>query len=74
MDEMTPALTYEVDAVMEAEGGIVRCDESEADYWGLYERPTTPDEHGNCLAVWIADFARKEDALVFKKLMEDNHK
>lgn len=74
MDEVTPAFTYEVEAVTETEEGVAICNESDADYWGLYERPITPDEHGDRLAVWVADFARKEDALAFKKLMEDNHK
>ena len=46
------------------------CNESEADYWGVYERPTTPNEHGACLAVWVADFARREDAMVFRDLLE----
>ena len=45
------------------------CNECDADYWGLYERPTTPDAHGCCLAIWIADFARREDAMVFRDLL-----
>lgn len=69
MDEVTPAFTYEVEAVMETEDGITRCEESNADYWGLYERPTTPDEHGCCPAVWVADFARREDAMVFRDVL-----
>jgi hypothetical protein len=44
---------------MRAEGGWEKCDESEADQWSVYER----DADG--LAVWVADFARKEDAINF---------
>lgn len=69
MGEVTPAFTYEVDAVMETEDGVTKCNESDADYWGVYERPTTPNEYGHCLAVWIADFARREDAMVFRDLL-----
>lgn len=66
--------TYEVEAVREDEDGIAMCDESEADFWGVYERPVEPDDHGNQLAVWVADFARREDAQVFRDLMEENSK
>jgi len=67
---MTPAFTYEVEAVHdEDDGSVSMCNECDADYWGLYERPTTPDDHGNCLAVWVADFARREDAMVFRDLL-----
>lgn len=66
---MTPAFTYEVEAVTETEDGISMCEECDADYWGLYERPTTPNEHGHCLASWVADFARREDAMVFRDLL-----
>jgi len=46
------------------------CTESEADFWGVYERPINPPHY----ATWIADFARKEDAVVFRQLMEDTNK
>lgn len=64
------SLTYEIEPVMEDEGIAVPCDECHADYWSLRERPTTPDESGWGVAVWVADFARKEDALNFKELLE----
>jgi len=66
---MTALFTYEIEAICENEDGIAMCDESDADFWGLYERPTTPDDHGNCLAVWVADFARREDAMVFRDIL-----
>jgi hypothetical protein len=50
---------YELTPTMRAEGGWEKCDESEADQWSVYER----DAEG--LAVWVADFARKEDAINF---------
>lgn len=63
--------TYEVEALLDDDTGCpCMCNESEADYWGVYERPTTPDEHGACLAVWVADFARREGAMVFRDLLE----
>lgn len=66
---MTGSFEYEVEALLKDEDGVSMCDECDADYWGLYERPTTPDEHGNCLAVWVADFARREDAMVFRDIL-----
>jgi hypothetical protein len=56
---------------MMEEDGWVKCEESEADQWSVYERPIQPDETGARLAVWIADFARKEDALAFVELFND---
>jgi len=50
---------YELTPTMRAEGGWEKCEESEADQWSVYER----DADG--LAVWVADFARKEDAINF---------
>lgn len=66
---MTPAFTYEVEAVHDEDGSVSMCNECDADYWGVYERPTTPNEYGHCLAVWVADFARREDAMVFRDLL-----
>lgn len=39
MGEVTPAFTYEVDAVMETEDGVAKCNESDADYWGGLRTP-----------------------------------
>jgi len=44
--------------------GWTKCAESEADQWSVYER----DNDG--LAVWVADFARKEDAINFMGILE----
>ncbi len=52
-------MIYEITPTMRAEGGWEKCDESEADQWSVYER----DADG--LAVWVADFVRKEDAINF---------
>ncbi len=57
-------MIYEITPTMRAEGGWEKCDESEADQWSVYER----DAGG--LAVWVADFARKEDAINFAGGME----
>jgi hypothetical protein len=57
-------MIYEITPTMRAEGGWEKCDESEADQWSVYER----DADG--LAVWVADFARKEDAINFAGGME----
>jgi len=67
---MTAKFTYEVRPCIEEEDGVSECAESEADYWGLYERHAEEDIYGHKLAVWVADFARKEDALAMKELME----
>ena len=66
---MTGEFAYEVRPCLQEWNGIAMCDESDADFWGLYERPTTPDDHGNCLAVWVAGFARREDAMVFRDIL-----
>jgi hypothetical protein len=60
---------YEIAPTMMEEDGWVMCDESSADQWSVYERPIQPDETGARLAVWVADFARKEDALAFVELL-----
>jgi hypothetical protein len=60
---------YEIAPTMMEEDGWVKCEESTADQWSVYERPTEPDETGARLAVWVADFARKEDALAFVELL-----
>jgi hypothetical protein len=52
-------MIYEITPTMRAEDGWEKCEESEADQWSVYER----DADG--LAVWVADFARKEDAINF---------
>ena len=62
---------YEITPTMVLEDGITKCADSEADQWSVYERPLQGDEHGHCLAVWVADFARKEDAQAFVSLFED---
>lgn len=69
---MTAKFTYEVRPCLDEPDGVTECPEYEAEFWGVYERPVDPDEHNFRLATWIADFARKEDALVFRQLMEDN--
>lgn len=69
-----PDFTYEVQPCVDEGGLTAPCSEAEADYWGVYERPKKPDAQGNHLGTWVADFARKEDAEVFKKLMEDSWK
>jgi hypothetical protein len=58
-DDAMNEFKYELTPTMRAEGGWEKCDESEADQWSVYER----DADG--LAVWVADFARKEDAINF---------
>ena len=60
---------YEIEPTMVLEDGVVKCAESEADQWSVYERPLQPNEHGFYLPVWVADFARKEDAMAFVALM-----
>jgi hypothetical protein len=62
---------YEITPTMMEEDGWVKCEESTADQWSVYERPIQPDETGTRLAVWIADFARKEDAQAFVELFND---
>ena len=69
---MTAKFTYEAHPCIEELDGVTECPEAEADFWGVYERPVEPDEYNSRLAIWIADFARKEDALVFRQRMEDN--
>jgi hypothetical protein len=63
--------TYEISPTMREDDGWVKCSENNADQWSVYERPLQGDENGHCLAVWIADFARKEDALAFLELFND---
>jgi hypothetical protein len=63
-DDTMNEFKYELTPTMRAEGGWEKCDESEADQWSVYER----DADG--LAVWVADFARKEDAINFAGGME----
>lgn len=48
---------------------VYECDSSEASFWGLYERPALPDDHGERLAVWVADFAREDDSTAFAELL-----
>jgi hypothetical protein len=65
---------YEVQGVMtDDEGGMAKCDDSEADVWAVYERPVEPDENGDRLAVWIAEFSRKEDAQFFAHHMQETN-
>jgi hypothetical protein len=59
--------TYEVRPCIEEADGVSECEESVADFWGVYERPVVGGVGG--LATWIADFARKEDALWFSENM-----
>jgi hypothetical protein len=54
---------YEITPTMREDDGWVKCAESTADQWSVYER----DNDG--LAVWVADFARKEDAIIFAGLL-----
>jgi hypothetical protein len=60
---------YEIEPTMVMEDGVAKCAESEADQWSVYERPLEPNEYGFYLPVWVADFARKEDAQAFVSLM-----
>ena len=69
---MTAKFTYEQRPCIEEPDGITECPEPEADLWGVYERRVEPDAMGFRPGMWIADFARKEDALAFKQLMEKN--
>lgn len=69
---MTAKFTYEARPCVPVPGWGAKSDEAEADFWSVHERPVEPDEYNSRLAIWIADFARKEDALVFRQLMEDN--
>jgi hypothetical protein len=55
---------YEMNPTMRENEGWTKCAESEADQWSVYER----DNDG--LAVWVADFARKEDAINFMGILE----
>lgn len=50
---------------------VTVCHESEADQWSLYERHP-PDNLGFSQSVWVADFARQTDALVFIELLNRN--
>lgn len=62
--------TYDMHPTLRVDDGFEKCSESEADQWSVYERPVVPDENGFFLAVWVADFARKEDAIAFMQLFE----
>jgi len=55
---------YEITPTMRVEDGFEKCSENNADQWSIYER----DSDG--LAVWVADFARKEDAINFLGILE----
>ena len=68
---MTPEFTYEMHPTMREDDGWVKCDESTADQWSVYKCPTTPNEQGLRLPVWVADFARKEVAQDFLELFHD---
>jgi hypothetical protein len=61
--------TYEVRPCIEDESGVFECEENVADFWGVYERSTEENIYGERLAIWAADFARKEDALWFSESM-----
>ena len=65
------SFVYEVRPCTEDESGVAECEESEAMFWGVYERPTQPDTHGACCAIWAADFARKEDAVFFAEALRN---
>jgi hypothetical protein len=54
---------YEITPTMRVDDGWEKCAENESDQWSVYER----DSDG--LAVWVADFARKEDAIFFVELL-----
>ena len=55
---------YEITPTMRVNDGFEKCAENNADQWSVYER----DNDG--LAVWVADFARKEDAINFLGILE----
>lgn len=55
--------TYEVRPCIELEDGVSECAESEADYFGVYEREVIDGVAG--LGDWVADFAHKNDAEMF---------
>lgn len=57
---------YVVEPWLYMEEGDVPCEEQDADHWALFE---SPKDTAEC-RVWVADFARKDDALVFKGIME----
>ena len=60
---------YEITPTMVCEDGFEKCDRNNADQWSVYKRPIQPDDYGTRLAVWVADFAREEDAINFVNLM-----
>lgn len=62
-----PRFRYEVQPCIDEGGNTLPCPESEAAYWGVYERAIDGPEP-RC-AVWVADFARREDAMVFRDLL-----
>ena len=55
---------YELTCTLRVDDGFEKCADSVADQWSVYER----DSDG--LAVWVADFARKEDAINFLEILE----
>ncbi len=44
---------------------IEQCDPALADGWGVYQRADTPDEQGNQLAFWLADFDTEMGAQLY---------
>ncbi len=55
---------YEMTGTMREDEGWTKCADNMADQWSVYER----DSDG--LAVWVADFARKENAINFLGILE----
>lgn len=57
-------MKYELTGTMREGDGWTKCADNVADQWSVYER----DSDG--LAVWVADFARKDDAINFMGILE----
>tara|TARA_R110000868_G_scaffold372714_1_gene636538 strand:- start:98 stop:325 length:228 start_codon:yes stop_codon:yes gene_type:complete len=55
---------YEMTGTMREGEGWTKCADNVADQWSVYER----DSDG--LAVWVADFARQQDAINFLEILE----
>jgi len=57
------SLAYEVAPCRTVPGqGVETCEPAQAEFWGVYARPQTPDADGARCAVWISDHAREEEA------------
>jgi len=63
-DDTVSDFKYEMTGTMREGEGWTKCADNVADQWSVYERDS------NGLAVWIADFARQQDAINFLGILE----